>query len=117
MAIISKLILSSEEGLEREYPEAYFRIHKITSANVDYEFLENIEDPNRPDVQQELKWITRYESSALVYVWSDKEARKNRAQVLHWFNIDFEFNDKEVDNIYKQAYRALKKVFPVNGDC
>jgi hypothetical protein len=90
------------------YSDAYLRIHKIRTVAVDYEYFENVDDPERPDIAQELKWKIRLESSATAYVWNGKESRDNRAQPLKWFSFEFEYDLDSPKNIYAQAYDALK---------
>ena len=97
--------------------EAYLKIQKIQTALVDYEFLENVDDPSRPDIAQELKWTTRQENSATIYVWSDKVARDNRAQIIHWFQVGFNYDLSIYENIYEQVYGRLKEIFPESEGC
>jgi len=92
--------------------EAYLKVQNIGSVSNDYEFLENM-----PDGSQRLKWIKKVESTALVYVWPDEGARENRAQVQHWFQVEFDYDLSEWTNIYEQAYKKLKALFPEGEDC
>jgi hypothetical protein len=92
---------------DSEYVEgAYLRIVKMSTANVDYEFYEK---SDKPDVEEELKWVTRLENEATIYVYSDEGARANRAQVIHWFNFKFGYELDSVYNLYEQAYQQLNK--------
>jgi hypothetical protein len=90
------------------YRDCYLRIHKVKSTMVDYEYFENVNDPDRPDIAQELKWKVRMESSATAYVWESVDGRENRAQPMKWFSFDFEYDLDNDRNIYQQAYDALK---------
>lgn len=92
--------------------EAYLKVQNVSSVSSDYEFFENLEDGS-----QRLQWIKRIESTALVYVWPDEGARENRAQVQHWFNIEFNYDLSEWTNIYEQAYQKLKIIFPEGEGC
>lgn len=97
--------------------EVYMKVQKINSVSADFEFFENINDPTRPDVEQELKWIKRLENIASIYVWPDILARENRAQVIHWFTINFEYDLSAYENIYEQAYKRLKFIYPNSEGC
>lgn len=88
------------------YPEAYVRIQKIQSANLDYEFFAK---SDKEGVEEELRWITRLENIVTVFVWPDKIARDNRAQVVHWFTFEFDYDLSSSTNIYAQAYEHLNK--------
>lgn len=92
--------------------EAYLKIQNIASVCSDYEFFENL-----PDGSQRLKWIKKLENTSLVYVWADEGARENRAQVQHWFQIEFDYDLTQWVNIYEQAYNKLKILFPEGEDC
>lgn len=88
--------------------DCYLRIHKIRTVHADYEYFKIVDDPERPDVHQELAWEVRMETHATAYVWADKLARENRAQPLKWFGFDFEYDLESPDNIYRQAYNSIK---------
>jgi hypothetical protein len=92
--------------------EAYLKVQNIGSVSADYEHFENL-----PDGSQRLNWIKKVESTALVYVWPDEGARENRAQVQHWFQIEFNYDLSEWTNIYEQAYKKLKTLFPEGENC
>tara|TARA_R110000868_G_scaffold320909_4_gene581924 strand:+ start:7214 stop:7543 length:330 start_codon:yes stop_codon:yes gene_type:complete len=92
--------------------EAYLKVQNIGSVCSDYEFLENL-----PDGNQKVSWLKKIESTALIYVWSDEGARENRAQVQHWFQIEFNYDLSEWTNIYEQAYNKLKILFPEGEGC
>lgn len=88
------------------YQDAYLRIHKIRTAMVEYEKFVTVEDD--PFTDQILDWDIRCETSATAYVWIDKSARDNRAQPMKWFSFEFEYDINSPENIYTQAYNALK---------
>lgn len=90
--------------------DCYLRIHKIRTQMVDYEFFQVIDDPNRPNIAEELQWKVRGETTATAYVWSDKVARENRVQPIKHFSFEFEYDLTSPKNIYQQAYDALKTV-------
>lgn len=94
------------------FENAYVRVQTVATANVDHEFIENL-----PDGNQIVRWKTKSQSSANIYVWPDAGARENRAVVQHWFKIDFEYDMSEWTNIYEQAYNKLKTLFPECEDC
>jgi len=89
-------------------PDAYIRLQRCRTANVDYEKFEDLNDPNRPDIAQILTWVTRIEASGTAFVWHDKIARDNRAMAASWFEFDFTYDLESPRNIYQQAYDALK---------
>lgn len=91
------------------YENAYYRISKVSSAIVDFEVFEKVDNPDKPKISEELKWISRVESSAKVFVWADAVARNNHARSVHWFSFDFQYDLNSQDNIYTQAYNALYK--------
>lgn len=86
------------------YNDAYLRIQTVRSAVVDYEKFETSES----DGSERLVWVSRMESYATVYVWSDAGARANRAQPIKWFTFQYEYDIAHPDNAFKQAYIALK---------
>jgi len=100
--------LSDDTYLE----EAYLKVQNVASVCSDHEFFENL-----PDGSQRLKWIKKIESTSLIYVWSDEGARENRAQLAHWFQIEFDYDLTQWVNIYEQAYNKLKQLFPEGEDC
>lgn len=85
----------------------YFRVQKIISANIDYEFFDKEQDEF-----EVMKWEVRNESTATFFIWPDETARQHRAQVIHWFTLNFVFNFESNENIYNQAYNALAKHYP-----
>lgn len=89
------------------FENAYLRIQKIVTANLDYEYFENI--PGTED--QKLSWMTRLENIATIFVWGDKGARDNRAQILDHFIFYFDCDLSSDENIYAQAYSHLKSKF------
>ena len=93
---------------------AYLRIQNIKTENKDYEYFEKVE--GNPEIDEILRWVTRIENEATVYVWADKIARKNRAYVLNWFKFGFEYNLSAWTNIYEQAYSKLKEIYPEGED-
>lgn len=101
-------LIHNYEANGEVYNNAYVRIVKVRSANVDYEMFVNVDDPDRPDIAQELTWVTRIESSATAFVWPDKISRDNRAMTVAWFDFDFVFDLNSDRNIFQQAYDSLK---------
>ena len=102
MALLVKYILDNDV-----YEHAYVRIHKIRTVMIDYEKFINLESDD--DIQMKLDWEVRNESIATAYVWADKLSRDNRANPIKYFQFKFEYDLKSSDNIFKQAYRALKE--------
>lgn len=92
--------------------EAYLKVQSISSVSADYEYFENL-----PDGSQKLQWVKKIESTALIYVYPDEGARDNRAQVIHWFQIEFKYELAEWSNIYEQAYNKLKILYPEGTTC
>lgn len=88
--------------------EAYIRVCRVRSANIDYEQFVDVNEPENPDIAQRLQWVMRVESSATAFVWADKVSRDNRAMALKWFEFDFDYDLNSDLNIYQQAYNALK---------
>ncbi len=94
--------------------EAYLRISVITTANVDYDYLEPLLDSE--DVIT--RWTTRLENRANVFVYGDEIARQNRVSPLNWFEFRFDFDLADNGNIYEQAYEHLKyNIYPESEDC
>jgi hypothetical protein len=117
MGLQTKYILANpENGFEQEFPEAYLRIQSVTTNNVEYEFFENVNDPDYPDIAQRVSWVNRIETTANVYVYGDEIARKNRAQVIHWFSFTFDYDLDSLNNIYQQAYAKLHTLFQDSKD-
>lgn len=111
MAIKSNVVI--ETNRERnEYPEAYLKVVKVISSNTDYEFFENVDDPDNPEIHQKLSWVSRLENHATVYIWSDRVARANNVQPVHWFSYKFDLDFAKKSNIYEQAYDVLKLLYP-----
>jgi len=92
--------------------DAYLKIESVKISNRDYEFFENIAGTD----DQILKWITKITSEATAIIWSDKEARSNRAYSLNWFSFSFEYDLSIHENVYEQAYRKLKQIYPEGVD-
>lgn len=92
--------------------DAYLKVQNVSSVSADYEKFENLDNGD-----QILKWIKKVESTALIYVWSDSLARENRAQVQRWFQIEFDYDLTEWINIFEQAYKKLKLIYPEGEDC
>jgi len=90
------------------HANAYLRIHKIRTVTTDYEFFENVDDPDNPEIAQKLSWKIRIENSATVYIWDRVESRDSRSQPLKHFSFDFEYDLESDRNIYQQAYDGLK---------
>lgn len=88
--------------------DAYLRIVKVKSSQVDYENFVNVDDPDNPNIAQRLEWTVRIESTATVFVWTDKAARDNRVPAVKWFDFDFDYDLHSNRNIYEQAYIAMK---------
>jgi hypothetical protein len=93
--------------------EAYLRLAVVTSANVDYEYLEPMLDSNDLITM----WTTRLESKANVFVYGDEIARKNRVSPVNWFEFIFDLDLKSNLSIYDQAYNKLKEIYPESEDC
>jgi len=93
--------------------EGYLRIAVVTTANVDYEYLEPMLDSNDLITM----WTTRLENKANVFVYGDEIARKNRVSPVNWFEFTFDFDLKSEFNIYEQAYKKLKEIYPESEDC
>lgn len=90
------MALQAKVELENQiFEEAYVRIQKIQSANIDYEQI----------IDDTLTYTSRLENIATVFVWVDKLARTNRAIPSHWFVFNFEYDLES--NIYEQAYNQL----------
>ena len=113
---IKTIYTVQKNGINEEYVEAYLRIQKINTTASEYEHLKNVEDPNKPDIAQEVEWVKRVETSVTVFVWPDELARKNRAQVIDWFTFEFEYDLNGSGNIFQQAYNALHKIFNTGED-
>jgi hypothetical protein len=116
MALQTQYILGEDDGIEYVYENAYLKIVKVITSNTDYEFFETVNDPNNPNIKERLSWINRLETDATVYVWSDTNARKNRAQVIHWFSFSFEYDLTKSENIFQQGYAKLKFLFENTKD-
>ncbi len=84
---------------------AYLRVQKIITSNQDFEFLKPSDKEN---VESETEWITRFESEAVIYVWTDKMARDYRVTPIHWFNLKFDFDKASERNIYQQVYDLIE---------
>lgn len=88
--------------------EAYLRIASLTSTNVDYEHYEPLLDSD--DVI--LRWTSRLENKANVFVYGDEIARQNRVSPVNWFEFKFDLDLTSAQNIYEQAYQKLKQIYP-----
>lgn len=105
MAIQTYIVTPTHEIL----PDAYLKIQKITTSNTDYEYFESVNDES--DISEKLSWCTKITSDAVIYIWADEIARKNRAAVKHWFIFTFDYDLQIEKNIYQQCYEALSKNF------
>lgn len=90
--------------------DAYLRVTSVNVSNVDYEYLETIEGSDNLLT----RWLTRFETKAICYVYGDEQARSNRVSPVSWFEFTFDF---ESENIFKSAYLKLKKIYPESEDC
>jgi hypothetical protein len=95
--------------------DCYIRIHKIRTQQTDYEYFEDVNDSETPDIHQRLQWAIRLETFATVYVWADKASRDNRAQPIHYFTFDYDYDLSSPRNIYQQAYDSLKTAEQFNN--
>ena len=95
--------------------DCYVRIHKVRTNYEEYEFFENVDDEEHPEIAQRLTWKMRMDNVATAYIWSDKIARENRALQLHQFSFDFDYDLDSPRNIYQQAYDALKTADEFSG--
>lgn len=102
MALITQLELPTGEV----FPSAYFKIQKINTANVDYEYFEKSDKEN---IEEELRWVTRLETEVVMFVWADNMARENRATAIHWFSFKFDYDLDLPTNLYSQAYNHYSK--------
>jgi hypothetical protein len=116
MGLSTKYILSNQDGIDQEFPDAYLKVVKVNTASVDYEFFEPVSDPENPTITERLSWVNRLESHATVYVWGDSVARNNRAYQIHWFSFTFNYDLESDKNIYQQAYDKLKILFENSKD-
>lgn len=94
--------------------EAYLRVQNVLVENKDYEFFEK---SDKPDVELELKWITKVECRATVFVWADSMARQYRATALQGFTIEFNYELSQHTNVFEQAYAELSKRYSDIEDC
>lgn len=92
------------------FENAYIRINKVRSDMVDYEFFEDVDEPENPEIAQRLRYRVRCESVATAYVYGDQKARENRVQPTDWFSFMFDFDHECDKNIYEQAYDALQRL-------
>ena len=97
---------------EQIYNDVYFKIQKIQTSSEDYEYFENVNDPEYPDIAQRLSWKKVYSNHATFYVWGSTEARKNNARPMHWFTVEFKYDIDSEKNIYVQAYEEYHKNNP-----
>jgi hypothetical protein len=102
-------IISRYENENELIENAYYKVQNIKTSNVDYEFFEVVNDNKDENIYEKLAWETRIESFVTVYIWPDKESRKNRASIITWFNIPFNYEIKDSKNIYEQAYLSLER--------
>jgi hypothetical protein len=93
--------------------EAYIRIMSISTANVDYDYLEPVLDGD--DVIT--RWTTRLETKANVFVYGDEIARQNRVSPMNWFEFRFDLYLDSTSNIFEQAYLRLKQIYSESEDC
>jgi len=93
--------------------EAYLRVAVVTTAHVDYEYLEPMIDSNDLITM----WTTRLENKANVFVYGDEIARKNRVSPVNWFEFIFDLDLESNLNIYQQAYTKLKEIYPESEEC
>lgn len=91
--------------------EAYLRVQSFNTVNSDYEYFENEGD------NQVIKWKTKLDSKATIFVWASELARKNRATAIHWFQIDLDYKLSEWSNVFEQSYKKLNEIFPEGIDC
>lgn len=93
--------------------EAYVRIKSIVIESNDYERLEPVDGTNDLKVD----WTTRTEAKANIYVYADEVCRHNNVSPVHWFSTAFEYDGESLNNIYQQAYIALRRKYETVEDC
>lgn len=102
MAIQVNYDLTGKEG--EMYPSAYLRVQKVSlSSNM----VERYEEDGDNLV---LTYDNVPENVAIVYVYSDAEARWKNARPVHFFGIEFEYDPDSGENVFKVAYEALKRL-------
>lgn len=87
------------------YPSAYVKVQKIVLSSTEIEKFEEQEDGTSV-----LKFEKVPESLANIFVYPDEESRKNNARPLHYFGIEFKYDDGSELNVYEQAYSAVKRL-------
>lgn len=93
--------------------EAYVRIKSIVLESNDYERLEPVEGTN--DLKTE--WTTQIEAKANIYVYADEVCRHNHVSPVHWFTAAFVYDGESLNNIYQQAYIAIRRKYDTVEDC
>jgi len=111
MSLKANLILD-----DQVFEGCIFRVQRVSSVNAEFEFFENVNDPEHPEIAQKVSWTNKFENIALVYVWPDEIARNNRAQTIHTFTFEFEWNPDVYSNPFKLAYQKLKELYPEGID-
>ena len=87
------------------YPGAYIKVQKIVLSSTEVERFEEQEDGTSI-----LKFEKVPESLANIFVYPDWESRKNNARPVHYFGIEFKYDDESETGVFKQAYAALKNL-------
>lgn len=91
--------------------DGYLRVQSINIAHTDKEHLVPISE-----TELMATWTTQVEAKANIFIWADKVARSNRAQVQHWFTFEFDYDLSVHANIFEQAYAKLKEIYPEGVD-
>jgi hypothetical protein len=87
------------------YPGAYVKVQKIVLSSTEIERFEEQEDGTTI-----MKFEKIPESIANIFVYPDKEARMNNARPIHYFGIEFKYDEDSELSVFEQAYSALKRL-------
>lgn len=86
--------------------DAYLRIKKVMVVDG---VRERFEEQENGDLH--LKYDKYFEGNAIVYVYSDKEARDRNVMPTHHFGIEFAYDpNTDTRGVYELAYTALKSL-------
>lgn len=85
------------------YPGAYVKVQKIVLSSTEIERFEEQEDGTTI-----LKFDKVPEHLANIFVYPDQESRLNNARPVHYFGIEFKYDETSELNVFQQAYEAVK---------
>lgn len=88
------------------FSNCYARIVKTTTALSDKEMFVPADGEN--NIHEKSEMVKYPENYASIYIYLDEDCRKRAVPPLHAFTFRFDYDLGSPDNVFTQAYNAIK---------